>query len=206
MGKEQEIAATMRAFLTENKISMSEAAARLGVSQQAVSNQVSGRKIGQNVARNWADVFGFRVEYLLTGDGPVMEGEDPPSPDSVPIVPYAVRGGALQGFSEGVEEWECERITSPVRGAELAFEVTGDSMAPGFPAGARVLLKRVKSVIAWGEVHVIDTVDGPVLKRIDQTDDPDTFILRSDNPAYQPIRIGREDIRGVWRVLLRMIQ
>lgn len=125
---------------------------------------------------------------------------------TVPIVPYAVRGGALQGFSEGVEEWECERITSPVRGAELAFEVTGDSMAPGFPAGARVLLKRVKSVIAWGEVHVIDTVDGPVLKRIDQTDDPDTFILRSDNPAYQPIRIGREDIRGVWRVLLRMIQ
>lgn len=125
---------------------------------------------------------------------------------TVPIVPFAVRGGALQGFSEGVEEWECERITSPIRGAELAFEVTGDSMAPGFPAGARVLLKRVKSVIAWGEVHVIDTVDGPVLKRIDQTDDPDVFVLRSDNPAYQPIRIDRGDIRGVWRVLLRMIQ
>ena len=206
MEKEKEIAATMRAYLAENKISMSEAAARLGVSQQAVSNQVSGRKIGQNVARNWADVFGFRVEYLLTGEGPVMEGDDVPAPDTVPIVPYAVRGGALQGFSEGVEEWECERITSPIRGAELAFEVTGDSMSPGFPAGTRVLLKRVKSVIAWGEVHVIDTVDGPVLKRIDQTEDPDTFILRSDNPAYQPIRIGREDIRGVWRVLLRMIQ
>lgn len=124
---------------------------------------------------------------------------------TVPIVPYAVRGGALQGFSEGVEEWECERITSPIRGAELAFEVTGDSMAPAFPAGARVLLKRVKSVIAWGEVHVIDTVDGPVLKRIDQGEN-DTFILRSDNPAYQPIVVTREDIRGVWRVLLRMIQ
>ena len=127
-------------------------------------------------------------------------------PHSVPIVPYAVRGGALQGFSEGVEEWECERITSPIRGAELAFEVTGDSMAPAFPAGARVLLKRVKSVIAWGEVHVIDTVDGPVLKRIDQGDTPDVFVLRSDNPAYQPIVIHRDDIRGVWRVLLRMIQ
>lgn len=125
---------------------------------------------------------------------------------TVPLVPYAVRGGALQGFSEGVEEWECERITSPVRGAELAFEVTGDSMAPGFPAGTRVLLKRVKSVIAWGEVFVVDTVDGPVLKRIDQTDTPDVWVLRSDNPAYQPIRISTEDIRGVWRVLLRMIQ
>ncbi len=206
MEKEKEIASRMRSFLSENGISMSEAAERLGVSQQAVSNQLSGRKLGPNVARNWADVFGFRVEYLLTGEGPAMESEDAPPADSVPIVPYAVRGGALQGFSEGVEEWECERITSPVRGAEIAFEVTGDSMAPGFPAGTRVLLKRVKSVIAWGEVHVIDTVDGPVLKRIDQGDDPDTFLLRSDNPAYQPIRIAREDIRGVWRVLLRMIQ
>lgn len=205
MEKEKQIASRMRSFLSENGISMSEAAERLGVSQQAVSNQLSGRKLGPNVARNWADVFGFRVEYLLTGEGPAMESEDTPPADSVPIVPYAVRGGALQGFSEGVEEWECERITSPVRGAELAFEVTGDSMAPGFPAGTRVLLKKVRSVIAWGEVHVIDTVDGPVLKRIDQGEG-DTFILRSDNPAYQPIVVSREDIRGVWRVLLRMIQ
>lgn len=205
MEKEKQIASRMRSFLSENGISMSEAAERLGVSQQAVSNQLSGRKLGPNVARNWADVFGFRVEYLLTGEGPAMESEDAPPADSVPIVPYAVRGGALQGFSEGVEEWECERITSPVRGAELAFEVTGDSMAPGFPAGTRVLLKRVRSMIAWGEVHVIDTVDGPVLKRIDQGEG-DTFILRSDNPAYQPIVVTREDIRGVWRVLLRMIQ
>lgn len=131
---------------------------------------------------------------------------DVPAAGTVPLVPYAVRGGALQGFSEGVEEWECERITSPVRGAELAFEVTGDSMAPGFPAGTRVLIKRVQSVIAWGEVFVVDTVDGPVLKRIDQTEDPDVWVLRSDNPAYQPIRINTENIRGVWRVLLRMIQ
>ena len=206
MEKEKQIAARMRAYLSENGISLSEAAERLGVSQQAVSNQLSGRKIGQNVARNWSEVFGFRVEYLLTGEGPAMEGEEAPPADSVPIVPYAVRGGALQGFSEGVEEWECERITSPIRGAELAFEVTGDSMAPGFPAGTRVLLKKVRSVIAWGEVHVIDTVDGPVLKRIDQGGTDGVFILRSDNPAYQPIVVSREEIRGVWRVLLRMIQ
>ena len=205
MDNTEKVVAEIKAYLRRNDISITEAAARLGVSQQAVSNQLSGRKFGANVARNWADAFGFNATFLMTGEGP-LEGEGEQPADSVPIVPYAVRGGALQGFSEGVEEWECERITSPVRGAELAFEVTGDSMAPGFPAGARVLLKRVKSMVAWGEVHVIDTVDGPVLKRIDQSDDPDVFVLRSDNPAYQPIRIHRSDIRGVWRVLLRMIQ
>lgn len=174
-----------------------EFAQMLGVNDKGLSSAMNGseRHLTQSLVAKAVRLLNEKI------------AEDAPQPEhTVPIVPYAVRGGALQGFSEGVEEWECERITSPVRGAEIAFEVTGDSMAPGFPAGTRVLLKRVKSVIAWGEVHVIDTVDGPVLKRIDQGDDPDTFLLRSDNPAYQPIRIAREDIRGVWRVLLRMIQ
>ena len=173
-----------------------EFAQMLGVNDKGLSSAMNGSE------RHLTESLVAKAVRLLNE----KVTEDVLTADTVPIVPYAVRGGALQGFSEGVEEWECERITSPIRGAELAFEVTGDSMSPGFPAGTRVLLKRVKSVIAWGEVHVIDTVDGPVLKRIDQTEDPDTFILRSDNPAYQPIHIGREDIRGVWRVLLRMIQ
>lgn len=207
MGKEKEIAARMRAYLMQNGISMGEAAERLGVTQQAVSNQLSGRKIGPNVARAWADAFGFRAEYLLTGDGPIMASDDAaPATDTVPLIPFTVRGGTLQDWCDGATIWDCEPIISPVKGAEIAFEVSGDSMAPGYPAGARVLLKKVKSVIAWGEVHVVDTVDGPLLKRIDQTDEPDCWTLRSDNPAYQPIRISTADVRGVWRVLLMMKQ
>lgn len=164
----------------------------LGTSRTSLSSAFNGNEM-------------YLTDKLIARVVELAGAPEGPAENTVPIVPYAVRGGALQGFSEGVEEWECERITSPVRGAELAFEVTGDSMAPGFPAGTRVLLKRVRSMIAWGEVHVIDTVDGPVLKRIDQGEG-DTFILRSDNPAYQPIVVSREDIRGVWRVLLRMIQ
>lgn len=198
----------VRAYFSGQQMTMAQVAERLGVTPPAVTNQLGGRPFSAKMAHRYADEFGFSVEYLLTGEGslfPQME-KNLDGAERVPIVPYAVRGGALQGFSEGVEEWECERITSPIRGAELAFEVTGDSMAPGFPAGTRVLLKRVKSVIAWGEVHVIDTVDGPVLKRIDQGGTDGVFILRSDNPAYQPIVVNREEIRGVWRVLLRMIQ
>ena len=126
---------------------------------------------------------------------------------TVPIFPFSVRGGAsLNDISEGLAEMEMERITSPVRGAELATEVVGDSMAPGFPAGARVLLKKVQATIAWGEVYVLDTADGQMLKRILPTDADDVWELRSDNPAYPPFRIRTEHVRGVWRVLLRMIQ
>ena len=168
----------------------------LGVNDKGLSSAMNGSE------RHLTDSLVAKAVRLLNE----QNATEPATADTVPIVPYAVRGGALQGFSEGVEEWECERITSPIRGAELAFEVTGDSMAPGFPAGTRVLLKKVRSVIAWGEAHVIDTVDGPVLKRIDPGGADGVFVLRSDNPAYQPIIVQREDIRGIWRVLLRMIQ
>lgn len=208
MEKSKEIADNMRQYLARRGVSMADAAAKLGVSQQAISNQLSGRKIGPNVARAWAEAFGFRAEYLLTGEGPMMAVDEVTTEGSVPLIPFAVRGGALQGFSDGVTEMDCERIVSPVKGAELAMEVVGDSMAPGYPAGARVLLKSVPSdtFIAWGEVYVIDSVNGPVIKRIMPTDDDGVWELRSDNPDYPPFRIRTEHVRGVWRILLRMIQ
>jgi len=129
--------------------------------------------------------------------------------ETVPIFPFSVRGGAsLNDISEGMTDAECERIVTPIRGAELAMEVVGDSMAPAFPAGARVLLKKVPddSFISWGEVFVLDTVNGQVLKRILPTDDESIWELRSDNPAYPPFRIRTAQVRSVWRVLLRMIQ
>ena len=131
-----------------------------------------------------------------------------PDPETtVPLFPFSVRAGAsLNDISEGMTDAQCERITSPVRGAELATEVVGDSMAPAFPAGARVLLARVRDTIAWGEVYVLDTTDGQMLKRIMPTDTEDVWELRSDNPAYPPFRIRTRCVRGVWRVLLRMIQ
>ena len=129
--------------------------------------------------------------------------------ETVPIFPFSVRGGAsLNDISEGMTDAECEHIVTPIRGAELAMEVVGDSMAPAFPAGARVLLKKVPddSFISWGEVFVLDTVNGQVLKRILPTDDESVWELRSDNPAYPPFRIRTAQVRSVWRVLLRMIQ
>lgn len=79
-------------------------------------------------------------------------------------------------------------------------------MAPAFPPGARVLLKKVRSDIMWGEIYVVDTEDGAVLKRVFPTDDEGVLELRSDNPAYPPVRMPTAHVRGVWRVLLRMIQ
>ncbi len=192
----------LRLFRKVNSLTQDDLAEFLGVTKAFISQIENGR----------VDLPDDKLYRIIRNDNGWMIPEETrrkveeEGTDQVPLVPFAVRGGALQGFSEGVTEMDCEKIISPVKGAELAMEVVGDSMAPGYPAGTRVLLKRIRAVIAWGEVYVIDSIDGPVLKRILPTEDDDVWELRSDNPAYPPFRINTENVRGVWRVLLRMIQ
>lgn len=205
----KQITNDVRAYFAQENMTMAQVAERLGVTPPAVTNQLSGRPFSAKMARRYADEFGLNFDYLLNGVGHLLEADESMPNHTVPLVPFAVRGGAsLNDITEGVTDAQCERITSPVRGAEIAMEVVGDSMAPGFPAGARVLLRRVPAdtFIAWGEVYVVETVNGPVLKRIMPTDVDTTWELRSDNPAYPPFRVRTEHVRSVWRVLLRMIQ
>lgn len=125
---------------------------------------------------------------------------------SVLVIPYGARGGTIGDFLDGVHEYDCERITSPIRGADYAMEVTGDSMSPEYPSGSRVLIKRVDETafIAWNEVYVLDTPNGAVIKRIRKNPDPSLVECVSVNPAYQPYTIPRDFIRGWYRVLMVM--
>lgn len=172
----------------------------LDVNEKGLSSAMNGNE------KNLTDSLVAKATRLR--DSMIRPDEAPPS-DTVPIFPFSVRAGvSLNDITEGLTDTACERITSPVRGAELAMEVVGESMAPGFPAGARVLLKRVPAdtYITWGEVFVVEGVNGPVLKRIFPTEDTSVWELRSDNPNYPPFRIRTEHVRSVWRVLLMMKQ
>ena len=51
-----------------------------------------------------------------------------PASDFVPVLPLGARAGTIQDWSDAVHDYDCERIVSPIRGAEFAAQVTGDSM------------------------------------------------------------------------------
>ena len=121
------------------------------------------------------------------------------------MIPYGARGGTIGDFLDGIHDYDCERITSPIKGADYAMEVTGDSMAPEYPSGSRVLIKKINPVfIEWGEVYVLDTPNGAVIKRIRKTEDPDVVECVSINPAYQSYTIPGSFVRGWYRVLMVM--
>ena len=141
----------------------------------------------------------FAASNNLEGDAP-DEG-----PSTVLVIPYGARGGTIGDFVDGVHDYDCEKITSPIKGADYAMEVTGDSMSPEYPSGSRVLIKKVNPIfIEWNEVYVLDTPNGAVIKRIRKTEDEGLVECVSINPAYQSYTIPRDFVRGWYRVLMVM--
>ena len=69
--KEKEINMAVSRWLKSQGISQEEAARRLGVGRQTVSNRLSSLHFTPRSARKWALVFGLNENFLLTGRGPL---------------------------------------------------------------------------------------------------------------------------------------
>ena len=130
--------------------------------------------------------------------------EDEIGRDMIPVLPTDARAGTLAEFSESVEAYNCERMVSPIRGADFAMQVTGDSMSPEYPSGSVIICKKIneKAFIEWGKVFVLDTDNGAVIKSVRKTENDNEVECVSLNPAYQPFRINTEYINGWYRVLM----
>lgn len=132
--------------------------------------------------------------------------EDNSGMHRVRLLPYEARGGAIGDFLDGVHDYDCETVISPLPKADFAMEIVGTSMAPEFSPGDRILIRRVDPniFIEWGRVYVLDTDNGAVIKQIRKTDDPEVVECVSLNPDFQPFTISVSDIRGWYRVLMVM--
>lgn len=116
----------------------------------------------------------------------------------VPLIPTGARAGTLADFAEAVKEYDVEKIVSPVRGADYAIQVTGDSMAPEYEKIFEA------QFVKWGKTYVLDSDNGAVIKKIFPTEDAAVVECRSVNPAYPPFRVRTEHVHGWYRVLMIM--
>ena len=182
-------------------VTKKEFAALLGVNDKGLSSAMNGNE------KNLTESLVKKVQlFASANDLDRQEDTLPGATETVLVIPYGARGGTIGDFVDGIHEYDCEKVLSPVKGADYAMEVTGDSMSPDFPSGSRILIKKVDETafIAWNEVYVLDTPNGAVIKRIRRTEDPAVVECVSINPAYQPYRIDRDFIRGWYRVLMVM--
>ena len=128
--------------------------------------------------------------------------------EHIPLLPISAQAGTLNDFMASIKNGDCERIISPIKGADLALMIAGDSMAPEYPSGSQILVKKIneKAFIDWGKVYVLDTCNGAVVKKILPPDDKSESKVKcvSINPEYPPFEVNFSNINGVYRVLLCM--
>ena len=83
MPQKREIGKKIKEYFSEMGMSQTEVAKALDIQQAAVSNQLNGRPFGKNAAAKWSNAFGFRVNWLLTGEGPMFETQNTPHLDGL---------------------------------------------------------------------------------------------------------------------------
>ena len=100
----------------------------------------------------------------------------------------------------------CERIISPIKDIDFAISVYGDSMAPEYPSGSKVLIKKINPeiFIEWGKTFVLDTSNGVIIKEIHYCEREGYITCHSINndPKYKDFDIPLSEIYGMYRVLM----
>lgn len=193
-------------------------------SPQTISNWVA-RGAGRNVLDKIIGKFPeINANWLLTNEGEMLKGSTSSEPARsiiqsfgaegideliyIPLLPISAQGGTLNDFVVSVKGSDCEQIVSPIRGAEFGIIVTGDSMAPEYTNGSKVLIKKIneRAFIDWGKTYVLDTCNGVVIKVLVPAEREGYVRCLSINtdPIYAPFEVSYEDIYGIYRVLMCM--
>ena len=126
----------------------------------------------------------------------------------VPIIPISAYGEPLEKVFSVINELEYEKIVSPVSYADFAITIAGDSMSPEYPSGSYIFVRKINEAafIDWGKIYVIDTCNGPIIKKVmpSEKDHPDSIKCVSINPDYPSFEVSLSDICGLYGVVLCM--
>lgn len=215
----KEIGRIIKEYFTEIGISQMEAANKLGVQQAAVSNQLNGRAFGKNSAAKWNKTFGFRINWLLTGEGPMFDDpsadakeynlEDHPElnhDDDIPVIPARLfRAPEIDIYEYVMSSTTVEKLphVPHFQKHDLFATCPGDAMAPRICRGYLLALRKMPSdsTIINGEIYVIDTwSQGMFLRRIVDNGEGLTFISENQND-FPDFELPYSDIINIFRVV-----
>ena len=219
MGYRKIIGNKIKDYFAELGMSQNEVADVLGVQQAAVSNQLNGRPFGKNSAAKWNNAFGFRVNWLLTGEGPMFESknervseysiEEHPElshENDIPVIPARLfRAPNIDTYEYVINSENVEKLP-PVphfQKHDLFATCPGDAMAPRICRGYLMALRKMPfdAPIVNGEIYVVDTrSNGMFLRRIVDNGDTVTFIAENQQD-FPDFEVPHSDILSIFRVV-----
>lgn len=186
----------------------------LGVAPNTITNWYGRKTFDIDVI--YTKCVDIDMNWLLTGEGNMLRTEsekeenisvahpsDSPM-EGIPLIPISAMAGAFTG-EQTVLEYECERFVVPTfKGAEFLISVKGSSMYPKYNSGDIVACKRLPMddiFFQWNKVYVLDTDQGPLIKRVKPGFDKEHVLIVSDNERYEPFELPLNRIYHVALVI-----
>lgn len=218
----------LEAILAKEEINYSQLAKAMGLNRTQPLYDIRDGKI-KSISKNYVEKIlsafpHYNKIWLLTGEGEMLINESTNENNksnmktesnnatgyyTTYLLPLSAMGGSLTGFAErGVALENCEAIVSPIANVDFAITVSGDSMAPEYPSGSRILIKKINPslFIDWGKAYVLDTPNGVILKEIWESPKEGYIRCHSINsdPKYRPFDVPIQEIYGMYRVLMSL--
>lgn len=192
----------IKQVLKENSITESSFSKEIQMKQQTVNRQLKGESLlSSSLVESFLNTFPYvSSEWLLRGRGEMYLPESADANQGIqetrPRIPYDAAAGALTVGVDGVMEYECEQVPliNTLPKYDFTILVRGESMMPEIQSGDEIACALISesAFIQWGRVHVLDTSQGIVVKRIYEKGDG--ILCKSDNLRYSEYVIPKSEI------------
>lgn len=168
-----------------------------------ITDKEMGSNLGSNVGPN-SEKEPEKPEPKENSNLPVAKkisslSEPNDSYPRIPLIPTdAIAGWGTGDFS--VLDINLDRYVVPdFEKVDFLIRIKGTSMYPKYNSGDIVACRYVKEslFIQWGKVYVLDSTQGAIVKRLFPSQDPDSIECRSDNEAFPPFPIPKDEIRAM---------
>lgn len=192
----------------------------LGVSAQTISAWIARNTFDAELI--YAKCRYIDPSWLLTGEGAMLqetENNNAPtsnrsveiarqvphgSSEGIPLIPLDAVAGFPAESGGGVRLEDCERYVIPEfenKGANFLIRVSGDSMVPLYYSGDLLACRKITDIrfFQWGTVYVLETSQGVLVKRVQESvDHADSILCVPENSSvHHPFLLPRDDIRSL---------
>ncbi len=184
-------------------------ASMIGTTQPTIANWMAQNQIpAGGVAKICRALPDVSFEWLTGQEGSSYRGpqDTPDAGQTRSGAAYYNRMPASAGQLEmGDEDHNAERIVIPGVQVDAYFPVVGNSMDPTIQSGDIVGIRKLDSMarIRPNDIYLVFTRDNErMLKRIKGVNGQSPFLtLYSDNPAYDPFDVQKEQISAVFKAV-----
>lgn len=195
----------LKEFLSSQKIGRNKFEEQINISTGYMSSKAI--TVTSDVIEKTVSAYpDLNLDWLITGEGPMLKSEisnmlaeslmEYGKKQTRPRIPYTAAAGSLTSAVEGITANQCEQIPriNAFPDYDFTIIIKGSSMEPKYEGGDEVACKRIDntSFIQWGKVHVLDTAQGIIIKRI--YEDGEKIRCTSYNPEYPDFSIQKEEI------------